>query len=93
MESLYVVKAVWHSPHFHHALPVVRCQTLYLRTSGLGQRNARDLGEVSLTGFETKPALVLGLNLGSPERVALGVQHRDVPVSRIRSSGIEFVDV
>jgi hypothetical protein len=50
------------------------------------------LGNVSHTDFETILALVLDLSLESPERVFLGVQHQDVPVSRTRSSRIAFVD-
>jgi hypothetical protein len=53
----------------------------------------RLLGNISHTDFETKLGLVLNLSLLSPARAFLGVQHQDVPVWRIRSSKIEFVDV
>jgi hypothetical protein len=49
-------------------------------------------GYVSRTGFETILGLVWDLSPESHERVALGVQHQDVPVWQIHSSRIAFAD-
>lgn len=35
MESLYVVEVVRYSAHLDHAIPVIRCEALDLRTSVL----------------------------------------------------------
>jgi hypothetical protein len=92
MQSLHIVEIIWYSPHLHHPLSIVRRQTLYLRSSGLGQLAHQDSGNVSLTYFETKPGPVWGSDLGSPGRGVRDVQHLDAPVSRIHSSRIEFAD-
>jgi hypothetical protein len=92
MKSLHVVEIIRNRPHFHHALSIISCQSLYLRSTAICQSSDSQSLVRSLTGFGTTLVLVEDSGPESLGKAVLDALHLDEPVSQIHSSRIESVD-